>query len=36
MRGSAWAPGMRLHSGIGWLYVQGADVSRDPVRRRKA
>jgi len=27
---------MRLHSGIGWLYVQGADVSRDPVRRRKA
>jgi len=26
---------MRLHSGIGWLYVQGADIGRDPVRRRR-
>jgi hypothetical protein len=26
---------IRLHSGIGWLYVQGAEISRGPVRRRR-
>jgi len=26
---------MGLHSGIGWLYLQGADIGRDPVRRRR-
>jgi hypothetical protein len=37
MRGNAGheGAGMRLHSGIGWLYVQGADIGRDPVRQRR-
>jgi len=26
---------MRLHSGIGWLYLLGADIGRDPVRWRR-
>jgi len=26
---------MRLHSGIGWLYVQGAGIGCDPARRRR-